>query len=118
MIRRPPRSTRTDTLFPYTTLFRSEAVGGHQPVHRKAGSRLPVAGDADGQQHRIIAEPGPPIGRLALAATSFGRELAIQPVGVARAAGSAHRANSRQRGVGVPLSIGSGEWQESEGKTG
>src|SRR3546814_15327966 len=26
MIRRPPRSTRTDTLFPYTTLFRSNAV--------------------------------------------------------------------------------------------
>src|SRR3546814_12922388 len=29
MIRRPPRSTRTDTLFPYTTLFRfGETVGG------------------------------------------------------------------------------------------
>src|SRR3546814_1812368 len=28
MIRRPPRSTRTDTLFPYTTLFRSAPVGG------------------------------------------------------------------------------------------
>src|SRR3546814_1926880 len=27
MIRRPPRSTRTDTLFPYTTLFRSHAIG-------------------------------------------------------------------------------------------
>src|SRR3546814_5735237 len=27
MIRRPPRSTRTDTLFPYTTLFRSPACG-------------------------------------------------------------------------------------------
>src|SRR3546814_15608433 len=26
MIRRPPRSTRTDTLFPYTTLFRSKAM--------------------------------------------------------------------------------------------
>src|SRR3546814_12835344 len=26
MIRRPPRSTRTDTLFPYTTLFRSNAI--------------------------------------------------------------------------------------------
>src|SRR3546814_17742874 len=26
MIRRPPRSTRTDTLFPYTTLFRSAAI--------------------------------------------------------------------------------------------
>src|SRR3546814_4582233 len=32
MIRRPPRSTRTDTLFPYTTLFRSRV---HQ--HRLAG---------------------------------------------------------------------------------
>src|SRR3546814_3098247 len=28
MIRRPPRSTRTDTLFPYTTLFRSRQRGG------------------------------------------------------------------------------------------
>src|SRR3546814_20039214 len=27
MIRRPPRSTRTDTLFPYTTLFRSHLLG-------------------------------------------------------------------------------------------
>src|SRR3546814_13857071 len=27
MIRRPPRSTRTDTLFPYTTLFRSQCDG-------------------------------------------------------------------------------------------
>src|SRR3546814_15867155 len=27
MIRRPPRSTRTDTLFPYTTLFRSDNIG-------------------------------------------------------------------------------------------
>src|SRR3546814_4944491 len=27
MIRRPPRSTRTDTLFPYTTLFRSRGAG-------------------------------------------------------------------------------------------
>src|SRR3546814_16390337 len=28
MIRRPPRSTRTDTLFPYTTLFRSATASG------------------------------------------------------------------------------------------
>src|SRR3546814_3301271 len=32
MIRRPPRSTRTDTLFPYTTLFRSNALIRHQVV--------------------------------------------------------------------------------------
>src|SRR3546814_7567017 len=30
MIRRPPRSTRTDTLFPYTTLFRSLAERGNE----------------------------------------------------------------------------------------
>src|SRR3546814_10930760 len=29
MLRRPPRSTRTDTLFPYTTLFRSNPRFGH-----------------------------------------------------------------------------------------
>src|SRR3546814_1697262 len=35
MIRRPPRSTRTDTLFPYTTLFRS----GHRPQPRSRAAR-------------------------------------------------------------------------------
>src|SRR3546814_5355218 len=34
MIRRPPRSTRTDTLFPYTTLFRSHAAC--EPLDRKS----------------------------------------------------------------------------------
>src|SRR3546814_13828553 len=33
MIRRPPRSTRTDTLFPYTTLFRSPAYLLHHRRH-------------------------------------------------------------------------------------
>src|SRR3546814_14853641 len=40
MIRRPPRSTRTDTLFPYTTLFRSHALSsrcGLNVSERKAG---------------------------------------------------------------------------------
>src|SRR3546814_2465889 len=39
MIRRPPRSTRTDTLFPYTTLFRSRPVFNIDPA--VAQSRLP-----------------------------------------------------------------------------
>src|SRR3546814_14934590 len=34
MIRRPPRSTRTDTLFPYTTLFRSPRTRTWQPGRR------------------------------------------------------------------------------------
>src|SRR3546814_9926347 len=49
MIRRPPRSTRTDTLFPYTTLFRSgrrrNQKIGRDPVQRRASAaeRKPVA---------------------------------------------------------------------------
>src|SRR3546814_3035975 len=39
MTRRPPRSTRTDTLFPYTTLFRS-AVSGAQSVVAVAGTAV------------------------------------------------------------------------------
>src|SRR3546814_6594576 len=35
MIRRPPRSTRTDTLFPYTTLFRSGYVCGERRHRRQ-----------------------------------------------------------------------------------
>src|SRR3546814_11260147 len=39
MIRRPPRSTRTDTLFPYTTLFRSASP----PPPRRRGAPAPAA---------------------------------------------------------------------------
>src|SRR3546814_8040973 len=43
MIRRPPRSTRTDTLFPYTTLFRSQLVtpGCDQTSSQCAASTFP-----------------------------------------------------------------------------
>src|SRR3546814_4766735 len=71
MIRRPPRSTRTDTLFPYTTLFRSggepasggkrlddrqpgEARGGEEPVQPVPAARLggqPKHGGADEIRH-------------------------------------------------------------------
>src|SRR3546814_7294110 len=45
MIRRPPRSTRTDTLFPYTTLFRSR-----RHLRRPAaGRRRPLGGARDGE---------------------------------------------------------------------
>src|SRR3546814_12240740 len=36
MIRRPPRSTRTDTLFPYTTLFRSADLRAHPRVRTQS----------------------------------------------------------------------------------
>src|SRR3546814_1534336 len=68
MIRRPPRSTRTDTLFPYTTLFRSDDAEG---------------ADQCGPEVRAERHPGPralgPAGR-----TREGREAA-RPRGDQRA---------------------------------
>src|SRR3546814_14885357 len=48
MIRRPPRSTRTDTLFPYTTLFRSEVFVDHRGTGYVAGllARVGAGGNA------------------------------------------------------------------------
>src|SRR3546814_70452 len=61
MIRRPPRSTRTDTLFPYTTLFRSShprtAAGqsrrqqGRGAHRHRQGRRHPVRGRGAGRGH-------------------------------------------------------------------
>src|SRR3546814_5259770 len=44
MVRRPPRSTRTDTLFPYTTLFRSCGPGtsGSSSLQAKHGAPRPI----------------------------------------------------------------------------
>src|SRR3546814_15906542 len=44
MLRRPPRSTRTDPLFPYPTLFRS--VGQNEPVPHDQRPALPEGHDA------------------------------------------------------------------------
>src|SRR3546814_13121493 len=46
MLRRPPRSTRTDTLFPYTTLFRSLTLR-NGPFERAVFQRVVL--DADGE---------------------------------------------------------------------
>src|SRR3546814_17389365 len=68
MIRRPPRSTRPDTLFPYTTLFLSPP--GH-PSRRPGRARLP-AGAGGRSRERPAGRPGargagrpidPPAGR-------------------------------------------------------
>src|SRR3546814_9398840 len=49
MIRRPPRSTRTDTLLPYTTLFRSDgSVGGSVSVNGQGSASTVIDGTVDG----------------------------------------------------------------------
>src|SRR3546814_6359173 len=53
MIRRPPRSTRTDTLFPYTTLFRSLVHAVRQPA------RARPAVERGGHRRRMALRPAP-----------------------------------------------------------
>src|SRR3546814_2508492 len=80
MIRRQPRSTRNDTLFPYTTLFRS--VGDH----RLAGHRL---GRVAAQEHERV--------RL----VEWRRRLHAELLAVVGAEGQPRlRVGPRQRGVG------------------
>src|SRR3546814_15301546 len=72
MIRRPPRSTRTDTLFPYTTLFRSLLTGNctdiesifHRSVTNSEGFDLAtVVGTGTGMNVAEFAEKiGKPLG--------------------------------------------------------
>src|SRR3546814_12573911 len=51
MIRRPPRSTRTDTLFPYTTLFRSELLPGPSYIAAN-GDAVITVGSHNGDAYR------------------------------------------------------------------
>src|SRR3546814_15506012 len=57
LIRRPPRSTRTDTLFPVTTRFRSEAAAARVRQHAGAVGRWRAAAPRPGPD-------GPPAARL------------------------------------------------------
>src|SRR3546814_9839523 len=69
MIRRPPRSTRTDTLFPYTTLFRSQLLGRIEDLFGELGARA----DADEVD----------VGDLFLQLLAGQRALEVLDVGVA-----------------------------------
>src|SRR3546814_11662324 len=63
MTRRPPRSTRTDTLFPYTTLFRSDAPSGRQAwrvqywTTNGSGQRFAVTGIVAASMEAIPPRP-------------------------------------------------------------
>src|SRR3546814_3207004 len=62
MIRRPPRSTRTDTLFPYTTLFRSlhRQVGRRLVALRRSGKIAPADGLAPTRLRSRLEPPAAP----------------------------------------------------------
>src|SRR3546814_14822770 len=94
MIRRPPRSTRTDTLFPYTTLFRSLAVrpnplqAAEQAVHP---GKLPVQ-VGHGLRHvlAVVAQPDPHRGQV-----DRGEPLAAQNAAAAGGGEAGDRKSTR-----------------------
>src|SRR3546814_1794161 len=67
MIRRPPISTRTDTLFPYTTLFRSPPRADHREAHRLCN-----------RGRRIMSNTTTPATQALLPVTQSDREFAAK----------------------------------------
>src|SRR3546814_20803059 len=103
MIRRPPRSTRTDTLFPYTTLFRSVV----QPtVPLRAGDRAgpgtePRLRSRCGGAAAATRQPQPvPAHGRAAEAVAAAAQLSRQAADPARAAAIAAERKSEERRVG------------------
>src|SRR3546814_12689997 len=88
LIRRPPRSTRTDTLFPYTTLFRSFQIVEQRPGHIAAhidalpdrvADRRDMGSEVIAAQ-RIVDSVGTGLGRIVEGGAVFGnidRNIAI-----------------------------------------
>src|SRR3546814_3718165 len=77
MIRRPPRSTRPDTLLPYATLFRSydRAGDGHRRAGFRGGNDVP-AGIAASRQGAAETAAG---GHFAQGRFNFGPDIAHRP---------------------------------------
>src|SRR3546814_1534492 len=78
MLRRPPRSTRTDTLFPYTTLFRSRLVGlGDHPEVAQLGDGA-TAGDR--REARPLAAAELAVDRVVVHVGGAGAAAGLDPV--------------------------------------
>src|SRR3546814_9949785 len=106
MIRRPPRSTRTDTLFPYTTLFRSllNRLIGFMAVPALAAISplivLPFVSRLAGPGGWASAIAGESIGTFAAIAIGYGW-AAIGPALIATAPDDARRARLYRDSIAV-----------------
>src|SRR3546814_16000295 len=89
MTRRPPRSTRTDTLFPYTTLFRSKERIGYTNLGiagtNTVGLKLRDPSQAD-RARELLAKLGQPIqgGAFSLGATPTDKTVDIAAAATVR----------------------------------
>src|SRR3546814_15331568 len=109
MIRRPPRSTRTDTLFPYTTLFRSPvrgAVAARRIMGDAARDRDAAAFGVRRGAGRTAREPGRGV---AAASRDRPRRMADRGERAARALAGARRSEERRVGKEC-VSTGESRW--------
>src|SRR3546814_15597724 len=125
MRRRPPRSTRTDTLFPYTTLFRSRRVSSRQATGSKglpfpSGEWLvaplpPPVGSAEDRtwlpsfRQRARVHPGPCSGEAMNESDKPEQKKGLGvgiALGVAIGAGMGVAMDNIALGVGVGIAIG------------
>src|SRR3546814_18663946 len=126
MIRRPPRSTRTDTLFPYTTLFRSVDVEFQREIRLVLQASAALVGDVRGKPKRRVdilwqrageADGGQPVVVLVVVVDPGRQALAIGGVerrGEHRRARDGRRAAQRsgERRVGkAGVRTGSSRWE-------
>src|SRR3546814_9594506 len=118
MIRRPPRSTRTDTLFPDTTVFRSRGLGSADAEARQR-ARPARTGDADARGGGEIIGDRDGLARLQIVAGDDGDRVAGLVHRLRRAGGGDDEIGGRflrERGGGEG-SRGQGEQSRSEGQT-
>src|SRR3546814_11375561 len=86
MIRRPPRSTRTDTLFPYTTLFRSHRASSPE---RSAAASSPAAAWKRGVQTESFASGASAAAGAGASGSTGNKEVGAAPAAADRAKAAA-----------------------------
>src|SRR3546814_15298811 len=106
MIGRPPRSTRTDTLFPYTTLFRSARESGADAVHPGYGFLSENARFAEALAAAGIAFIGPKPRAIAAMGDKIESKRLAHEDGVNTVPG--YRSEERRVGKGVSVRVESG----------
>src|SRR3546814_20079399 len=104
MIRRPPRSTRTDTLFPYTTLFRSHVAEGELQSHAGACASTAVVQCLRATHEIVDLGPGELSCRLGLGIGQRADVGILRRTGARRDRESARRWRRRSAGVAPPIS--------------
>src|SRR3546814_2226333 len=112
MIRRPPRSTRTDTLFPYTTLFRSHDVLQGDSLQRSGDSPEDLARTV-GSRPKSAWTPGGRLFRCDMASaprTNYGKDMrsAVQSKPGATPGPYRHRRHSAGRSQSIRSHMGGG----------